>query len=395
MAAYLNNQQQMPGPTDPVHEIIPLQRMTTREEATERQRIRDIFDKYDRSKTGLLSIQELKRMINSRRCPDLPKGFVKNLMKNADQNNDGHLDFDEFYQLSREHHYLFRDMCVRYCKLVCPSRNPATVDETGPALAYQRQISTVTVISSERDGEYERSMSLWPPPLTMIVFSLVEIIFFVVDIIKTNNQMGTSTNGPMATLFIYNPQLRQEAWRFQTYMFVHIGFMHIVMNLLVQIFLGVALELVHCWWRVALVYLAGVLAGSMGTSIFSPRVFLAGASGGVYALITAHIATIIMNWSQMEYAIVQLFVFLVFCVTDLSVSIYNSIYDPYDKVGYIAHASGALAGFLVGIGVLRNLRVRPWERKLWWFAVTIYFLLMAAGLMFHIFYPAHFYPTFA
>nr|XP_029733954.1 rhomboid-related protein 2-like isoform X2 [Aedes albopictus] len=375
MAAYLNNQQQMQHPTDPHHEIIPLQRMTTREEATERQRIRDIFDKYDRNRTGLLSIQELKRMINNRRCPDLPKGFVKNLLKTADTNNDGHLDFEEFYQMSREHHYLFRDMCVRYCKLVVPSRNPATVDET--------------------DGEYERSMSLWPPPLTMIVFSIVEIIFFVIDIIETNNQMGTSTNGPMATLFIYNPQLREQAWRFVTYMFVHIGFMHIVMNLLVQIFLGVALELVHCWWRVALVYLAGVLAGSMGTSIFSPRVFLAGASGGVYALITAHIATIIMNWSQMEYAIVQLFVFLVFCVTDLSVSIYNSIYDPYDKVGYIAHASGALAGFLVGIGVLRNLRVRPWERKLWWCAVTIYFLLMAAGVMFHIFYPDHFYPKFA
>ncbi|XP_029733981.1 rhomboid-related protein 2 isoform X2 [Aedes albopictus] len=375
MAAYLNNQQQMQHPTDPHHEIIPLQRMTTREEATERQRIRDIFDKYDRNRTGLLSIQELKRMINNRRCPDLPKGFVKNLLKTADTNNDGHLDFEEFYQMSREHHYLFRDMCVRYCKLVIPSRNPATVDET--------------------DGEYERSMSLWPPPLTMIVFSIVEIIFFVIDIIETNNQMGTSTNGPMATLFIYNPQLREQAWRFVTYMFVHIGFMHIVMNLLVQIFLGVALELVHCWWRVALVYLAGVLAGSMGTSIFSPRVFLAGASGGVYALITAHIATIIMNWSQMEYAIVQLFVFLVFCVTDLSVSIYNSIYDPYDKVGYIAHASGALAGFLVGIGVLRNLRVRPWERKLWWCAVTIYFLLMAAGVMFHIFYPDHFYPKFA
>lgn len=375
MAAYLNNQQQMQSPTDAPHEIIPLQRLSTREEATERQRIRDIFDKYDRNKTGLLSMQELRRMINNRRCPDLPKGFVKNLLKTADQNNDGHLDFEEFYQMSREHHYLFRDMCVRYCKLVVPSRNPMTVDET--------------------DGEYERSMSLWPPPLTMIVFSIVEIIFFVIDIIETNNQMGTSTNGPMATLFIYSPQLRQEAWRFVTYMFVHIGFMHIVMNLLVQIFLGVALELVHCWWRVALVYLAGVAAGSMGTSIFSPRVFLAGASGGVYALITAHIATIIMNWSQMEYAIVQLFVFLVFCVTDLSVSIYNSIYDPFDKVGYIAHASGALAGFLVGIGVLRNLKVNAWERKLWWFAVTIYFLLMGAGVLFHIFYPDRFYPIFA
>lgn len=77
-------------------------------------------------------------------------------------------------------------------------------------------------------------------------------------------------------------------------MFVHVGLMHIMMNLIIQIFLGVALELVHHWWRVALVYLAGVLAGSMGTSIVNPRIFLAGASGGVYALITAHIATIIM-----------------------------------------------------------------------------------------------------
>lgn len=85
-----------------------------------------------------------------------------------------------------------------------------------------------------------------------------------------------------------------KAWRFITYMFVHVGLMHIMMNLIIQIFLGVALELVHHWWRVALVYLAGVLAGSMGTSIVNPRIFLAGASGGVYALITAHIATIIM-----------------------------------------------------------------------------------------------------
>lgn len=106
--------------------------------------------------------------------------------------------------------------------------------------------------------------------------------------------MGESTNGPAATLFIYNPFRRYEAWRFVTYMFVHVGIMHIMMNLIIQIFLGVALELVHCWWRVALVYLAGVAAGSMGTSIASPRIFLAGASGGVYALITAHIATIIM-----------------------------------------------------------------------------------------------------
>lgn len=77
-------------------------------------------------------------------------------------------------------------------------------------------------------------------------------------------------------------------------MFVHIGIAHLLGNLVIQIILGILLELVHHWWRVSLVYVAGVLAGSMGTSLTSPDIFLAGASGGVYALITAHIATIIM-----------------------------------------------------------------------------------------------------
>lgn len=50
----------------------------------------------------------------------------------------------------------------------------------------------------------------------------------------------------------------------------------------------------HKWWRVLLVYFCGILAGSLGSSIMDPKVCLAGASGGVYALITAHIGTIIM-----------------------------------------------------------------------------------------------------
>jgi Uncharacterized membrane protein (homolog of Drosophila rhomboid) len=69
---------------------------------------------------------------------------------------------------------------------------------------------------------------------------------------------------------------------------------HLVVNLVVQIILGIPLEMVHGWWRVLLVYLAGVVAGSLGTSVSDPTVYLAGASGGVYALIAAHLASICM-----------------------------------------------------------------------------------------------------
>ena len=45
-----------------------------------------------------------------------------------------------------------------------------------------------------------------------------------------------------------------------------------------------------------LVYIFGVLAGSLTTSIFRPTVYLSGPSGGVYTLITAHLGTVIMNF---------------------------------------------------------------------------------------------------
>lgn len=64
--------------------------------------------------------------------------------------------------------------------------------------------------------------------------------------------------------------------------------------MVIQFVLGFPLEMVHDWWRVILVYCCGVIAGSLGSSIIDPGVCLAGASGGVYALITAHIGTILM-----------------------------------------------------------------------------------------------------
>lgn len=67
-------------------------------------------------------------------------------------------------------------------------------------------------------------------------------------------------------------------------------------------------------------------------------------------------------------------------------SVYRHIYEIHDQVGYVAHLSGAIAGLLVGIGVLRNLKVRPWERALWWIAVTMFCVLMLSGISIHLFY---------
>ena len=78
----------------------------------------------------------------------------------------------------------------------------------------------------------------------------------------------------------------------------------------------------------------GVVAGSLGTSISDPRVFLAGASGGVYALMTAHVATLIMNWQEMQFAVLQLIVFLVIALVDIGTAIYNRyVIGAQDPIG--------------------------------------------------------------
>lgn len=160
-------------------------------------------------------------------------------------------------------------------------------------------------------------------------------------------------------------------------MFVHSNVPHLMGNVIIQIGLGIPLELVHNWWRVALVYLSGVLAGSVGQSFFKPHNGLVGASAGVYAVVAAHVATIILNWHEMKYGALQLFVFLIVC----SCNIYTDVFqNPNINVSNGAHLYGAIAGVLIGIGVLRNLRERPYQKKLWFLAIAVYCSLITAGI---------------
>ena len=58
-----------------------------------------------------------------------------------------------------------------------------------------------------------------------------------------------------------------QVWRYLTYSLVHSGLFHVTFNTLVQLVLGIPLEMVHGGWRVATVYLSGILAGSLWTSV--------------------------------------------------------------------------------------------------------------------------------
>lgn len=51
------------------------------------------------------------------------------------------------------------------------------------------------------------------------------------------------------------------------------------------------------------------------------------------------------------------------------------------KTGYVAHLSGALAGFLIGIIVLKNRRVEKWERKMKLICIFVFVILMILAMV--------------
>jgi rhomboid-related protein 1/2/3 len=177
-------------------------------------------------------------------------------------------------------------------------------------------------------------------------------------------------------------------------MLVHVGIMHLLVNIIFQIVIGIPLELVHKWYRVSIIYISGVIAGSVAHSIISKENRLAGASAGVYALLSAHIANIILNWKEMKSVVIQLIAISLLSLLDFMMFLHNNDTNLKNPVGYTAHLFGAISGLLVGIGVLRNLKDNYLEKILWIISVTIYILLMTFGICLNIFYPEYFPDLF-
>lgn len=79
------------------------------------------------------------------------------------------------------------------------------------------------------------------------------------------------------------------------------GRWHVVFNSIVTLILGSLMEWAHGTLRVAVLYLLGVLAGSLATSVWDPRAIGVGAGGGAYALLGTHLALSAVHWEELKH----------------------------------------------------------------------------------------------
>jgi len=151
--------------------------------------------------------------------------------------------------------------------------------------------------------------------------------------------------GLMVDLFAFSPsRLLTRPWGMLTYMFVHAGLWHLLMNLLFIFFFGPPLE--SRWGSDLFIkfYLICGLGGVLLSFVFSGA-SIVGASAACYGILLAFAmiwpnATVYI-WGLVPVKVKWLVIFMV------ALSFASAIGPTRDGVAHLAHLGGAVAGFLL------------------------------------------------
>lgn len=175
-------------------------------------------------------------------------------------------------------------------------------------------------------------------PVTMAIIA-VNVAVFVIGLVL-DSRLGLS--GGLGKLqregALFGPLVADgEWWRIVSSGFLHLGFLHIGMNMLLLFFLGRVLEEAIGSTRFAAIYSVSLVAGSLGSLLLEPTVAAAGASGAVFGLMGAALVASrsrgINPWESGIGTLVVLNLLLTFAVPGIA------------KGG---HLGGLIGGLVVG-----------------------------------------------
>lgn len=337
------------------------------------QRFRKIFDRFDTNNDGILSQSEFEAAMVKVGYTDAD---ADTLLKEVDVNSDKQISFAEFVDAATYK----------------TNANGVSTQEFNVLI---RLVAALHVAPNDfRMLKFLKEYNFWPPPIFMIIVSIIEIAVFC----SYNSQSCTDPSHPglecprsFSTPLAFRPQCRQQAYRFFTYVFIHTGVPHVVTNVVVQLVVGLPMEIMHGPFRTAAVYLIGGLAGSLGSSVFDPNTNVVGASGAAYALIGAHVANLIQNWAELSYNWIRAIMIFSICGMDFAYSLYQRYGLKDDAISYTAHLCGFCMGLTLGTYVLKNLKPHPFEMVVKYIGISAAAVGVTFAVFWNIFY--HFPST--
>ncbi|WP_368900659.1 rhomboid family intramembrane serine protease [Oceanobacillus oncorhynchi] len=157
------------------------------------------------------------------------------------------------------------------------------VTETDKETAAKR-MKDVLFQEIQEEMENRKKIFSFSKPLFTYILIAFNVLIFIFQI--TSGEMENTQHlidmGANFNLLV----MEGEWWRFFTSMFLHLNFLHLMMNMLALFYLGAAIEQIFGRIRFLFIYFLGGLTGSIASFAFSINVS-AGASGAIFALFGA------------------------------------------------------------------------------------------------------------
>jgi len=220
-------------------------------------------------------------------------------------------------------------------------------------------------------------------PVFTMMQSLATLLLWFVYAVQggafSDQAAGLESIFPGSTTLVLHTDcedLRSQIWRWWTYQFTHHGLYHISSNLLLLIVAGIPLEVLKGSLRMWLYFTVGVIGGAFGHMVFDPHagsnpgargpitaevVGLTGMSGGCYALLAMHTASLVLNWSETSYRRQVALVLLLLVAVDITLVQVSSRGAGAGGAVHAAHLGGFLAGLCIGVGVSRSVQASKLE----------------------------------
>jgi membrane associated rhomboid family serine protease len=176
--------------------------------------------------------------------------------------------------------------CTRCGKPICPDcLRPAAVGFQCPDCVAEGRAGT-----RQARGPYGGKLVL-RTGLVTVALAALNIAAFVITAATSPGGFARNTTSTLFTKLVLVPYRVAELgeyWRLVGAAFLHIGPLHLLVNMIALGFVGPALERVFGHWRFTALYLLSALGGSVSVYVFDqPFSAVAGASGAIYGLFAA------------------------------------------------------------------------------------------------------------
>ncbi|XP_046362221.2 rhomboid-related protein 2-like [Haliotis rufescens] len=221
--------------------------------------------------------------------------------------------------------------------------------------------------------EFSSGFSWLPPPFFILLITVAQIIVYAVYASEQTTPVTAMDGVPIDSPLIYNPARRYEVWRFISYTFLHQGYVDLLLTVILQILICFPLEIVFSFWRIAILYIIGVMSGSLLHSISDHKTSLVGGSGGTYCILAAHFGAMIYNWKELKKAddspmkrifchpLFRMVVIVLLGIIQISLALYRRFFaDDIVNMGIGHFGGGILAGAMLCEAFLKDRHRYPW-----------------------------------